>query len=69
MDLNVQLFFFYFFFQDQLQFYAGADPEFLKKREGANLAKCGILYCYHNILHDHTSKNGKKESTPLYSIF
>lgn len=44
------------------------DPEVLKRGKeggGANLAKCGILYTLILCIHEHTSKKGKVESTPL----
>ena len=41
----------------------GADPEISRREEGrANMVRYGIL-------HDHTSKKRKIESTPLYSTF
>ena len=41
----------------------GAEPELLRREGGeANMVRCAIL-------HDHTSKKRKIESTPLYSTF
>ena len=51
---------------DCCQSIPGADPEILKKAD-ANLTKCGMLLLLY--LHDHTSKKGKIESTPLYLTF
>ena len=40
----------------------GADPEISRREGGANMVRYGIL-------HDHTRKKRKIESTPLCSIF